>query len=58
MMGYGLGVGWWDVDVGFGRLRASFGFAIFPFDGGTPVGWERLRGGSEGTVSVQRGTCA
>ncbi len=33
MMGYGLGVGWWDVDVGFGRLRASFGFAISPFDG-------------------------
>ena len=30
MMGYGLGVGWWDVDVGFGRLRVSFGFAIFP----------------------------
>ena len=33
MMGYGLGVGWWDVDVGFGHLRASFGFAISPLTG-------------------------
>ena len=37
MMGYGLG--------GCGPPLAS---PFSPFDGGTPVGWERLCGGSEG----------